>query len=127
MENVNASNISNIIEYTDIDVGGHNDTMSNSFEQRTTQSNAIAPTELCEVDTRAYAVGRSPSSNPPKEHYSAVSVEAPHDSDEEAKTSGPPRSCMLDVHIDKRDKAVSAQPSKEDKGKSCAADPSDVV
>ena len=114
----------------DIDVGDHNGIVSNSPDERQTTPNiAVIPTKLRESDISNYAVNSSPLPAPPKEHHSVVSVDAPHDSDEEPDSSASPRSVTQDEESfgDERVRAASAQPSKDNKGKARAVDLSDAV
>ena len=114
----------------DIDVGDHNGTVSNSPDERQTTPNiAVVPTKLRESDISSYAANSSPLPAPPEENHSVVSVDAPHDSDEEPDLSASPRSVTQDEESfgGERDGVASAQPSKDEKGKARAVDPSNVV
>ena len=118
MENVNASNLSNIIKFTDIDEGGHNSTVPNSpDEQRTTPDISVATKKLHESDNC------SPLPDPPKENYSAIIV------DEEPDLFAFPRSITQDEESfgGERDESEYIQLFRIDKGKARAVDPSDVV
>ena len=111
-------------------MGGYNGTVSNSPDEwQTTPDIAVIPTKLRESDISSHVVNSSPLPDPPQERHSVVSVDAPHDSDEEPDLSASPRSVTQDEESfgDERDRAASAQPSKDNKGKARAVDPSNVV